>query len=128
MQLKRKVQYDSTGEDDPLASLSGYTIELDQILVAADGKGIYYQLCEPELNGPNNAIIALFKGGSGKINYTVEGNDYEVEYNLPGKYYRYDGTRDKALKIANAKAHDEGKATYSFKEKNELLLTHQMKI
>ena len=111
---KRKVQYDSTGEDDPLASLSGYTIELDQILVAADGKGIYYQLCEPELNGPNNAIIALFKGGSGKINYTVEGNDYEVEYNLPGKYYRYDGTRDKALKIANAKAHDEGKATYSF--------------
>ena len=110
---KRKVQYDSTGEDDPLASLSGYTIELDQILVAADGKGIYYQLCEPELNGPNNAIIALFKGGSGKINYTVEGNDYEVEYNLPGKYYRYDGTRDKALKIANAKAHDEGKATYS---------------
>ena len=111
---KRKVQYDSTGEDDPLASLSGYTIELDQILVAADGKGIYYQLCEPELNGPNNAIIALFKGGSGKINYTVEGNDYEVEYNLPGKYYRYDGTRDKALKIANAKAHDEGKTTYSF--------------
>lgn len=111
---KRKVQYGSTGEDDPLASLSGYTIELDQILVAADGKGIYYQLCEPELNGPNNAIIALFKGGSGKINYTVEGNDYEVEYNLPGKYYRYDGTRDKALKIANAKAHDEGKATYSF--------------
>ena len=111
---KRKVQYGSTGEDDPLASLSGYTIELDQILVAADGKGIYYQLCEPELNGPNNAIIALFKGGSGKINYTVEGNDYEVEYDLPGKYYRYDGTRDKALKIANAKAHDEGKTTYSF--------------
>lgn len=111
---KRKVQYGSTGEDDPLASLSGCTIELDQTLVAADGKGIYYQLCEPELNGPNNAIIALFKGGSGKINYTVEGNDYEVEYNLPGKYYRYDGTRDKALKIANAKAHDEGKTTYSF--------------
>ena len=112
---KKTVSYGATGEDDPLASVSGYTIQLDQTLVSPNSKeGIFYQLCEPELDGPNDAIIALFKGGSGEIRYMYRGKEQKVEYNLPGKYYRYDGTRDKALKIANAKAHDEGKTTYSF--------------
>lgn len=112
---KKTVSYGATGEDDPLASVSGYTIQLDQTLVSPNSKeGIFYQLCEPELDGPNDAIIALFKGGSGEIRYVYQGKEQKVEYNLPGKYYRYDGTRDKALKIANAKAHDEGKTTYSF--------------
>ncbi len=112
---KKTVSYGATGEDDPLASVSGYTIQLDQTLVSPNSKeGIFYQLCEPELDGPNDAIIALFKGGSGEIRYMYRGKEQKVEYDLPGNYYRYDGTRDKALKIANAKAHDEGKTTYSF--------------
>src|SRR5699024_9710075 len=76
----------------------------DQTLTA--NGGVYYQLCEPEFNGPNDAIKALFKGGKGTFNGTY--------YEFPGEYYRYDGTRDTALRIANAKAFDENKDKFTF--------------
>ncbi len=58
-----------------------------------------YQVCEPDVTGPNPAIVALFKGGN------------SAYPKFTGKYYRYDGTRDKAQKIANAKAKS---STYKF--------------
>lgn len=71
--------------------------------------GFYYQLAEPERDGPNDAIIALFKGGSGAI----EGSNYDFS----GKYYRYDGTKDRAKKINNARAVDNGGGKYLFQGK-----------
>lgn len=95
---KKKVQYSTEDEEDPLSekNLNGASITLDTTYTS--DKGIYYQLAEPEISGPNEAIIALFKGGSG----TYDGADYNFE----AKYYRYDGTRLTAQKIANAKALD----------------------
>ena len=95
---KKKVQYSTEDEEDPLSekNLNGASITLDTTYTS--DKGIYYQLAEPEISGPNEAIVALFKGGSG----TYDGADYNFE----AKYYRYDGTRLTAQKIANAKALD----------------------
>lgn len=101
---KKKTEYITQNEEDVLSSanLNGGKITLDQTFEDNEGLGgVYYQLCEPEVNGPNDAIVALFKGGSGNIN----GQDY----NFSGRYYRYDGTRATALRIANAKAIEEGK-------------------
>lgn len=95
---KKKVQYSTKNEEDPLneESLNGASITLDTTYTSDEG--IYYQLAEPEISGPNQAITALFKGGSGTY-----GGAY---YNFNAKYYRYDGTRLTAQKIANAKALD----------------------
>ena len=103
---KKKVQYKPTDEDASLSeeNLNGGSIILDTTYT--NSGGIYYQLAEPEYVGPNDAIIALFKGGEATID--------DEQYSFPGEYYRYDGTRRTAQKIANAKAKDEGETTYKF--------------
>lgn len=108
---KKKVQYATEDEEDPLSekNLNGGSIILDTTYTNADG--VFYQLAEPEATGPNPAIIALFKGGSGS---TYGG----ATYNFPGQYYRFDGTRATAQRIVNAKAIDEGKDTYYYQGDN----------
>ena len=116
---KKKMDYEPQDEESVLAqkNLNGGKVILDQTFEDASGSGgIYYQLCEPEVNGPNDAIVALFKGGEGRFN--------GEEYDFPGEYYRYDGTRNTALRIANAKAIEEGKITYKFQ--NEQYATASM--
>lgn len=106
---KKKVEYIPDDENNILSStkLNGGKITLDQTYVDnTNAGGVYYQLCEPEVNGPNEAIKALFKGGSGTFN--------GASYNFSGKYYRYDGTRATALRIANAKANDKRESTFTF--------------
>lgn len=103
---KKKISY-TPEEGKALASLPEGSLILDTTFRANDGSsGVYYQLTEPEADGPNEAIVALFKGGSGTFN--------GVSYSFDGKYYRYDGTRDTAFKIANAKAVDENGAGSEF--------------
>ena len=104
---KKKVQYATEDEEDPLSetNLNGGSIILDTTYTNANG--VFYQLTEPEATGPNPAIVALFKGGSGS---TYGG----ATYNFSGQYYRFDGTRATAQRIVNAKADEEGRATYWF--------------
>ena len=106
---KKKIQYETEDEESSLSeeNLNGATIILDTTFTNASG--VFYQLAEPEVTGPNEAIKTLFKGGT----VTMDGETYE----FPGEYYRYDGTRRTALKIANAKAFDEGKSSYTFQNK-----------
>lgn len=106
---KKKIQYETEDEESSLLeeNLNGATIILDTTFTNASG--VFYQLAEPEVTGPNEAIKTLFKGGT----VTMDGETYE----FPGEYYRYDGTRLTALKIANAKAFDEGKSSYTFQNK-----------
>lgn len=106
---KKKIQYQTEDEESSLSdeNLNGATIILDTTFTNASG--VFYQLAEPEVTGPNEAIKTLFKGGT----VTMDGETYE----FPGEYYRYDGTRLTALKIANAKAFDEGKSSYTFQNK-----------
>lgn len=106
---KKKIQYQTEDEESSLSdeNLNGATIILDTTFTNASG--VFYQLAEPEVTGPNEAIKTLFKGGT----VTMDGETYE----FPGEYYRYDGTRRTALKIANAKAFDEGKSSYTFQNK-----------
>ncbi len=59
-----------------------YNITLNAELQSDEG--IYYQVCEPETNGPNQYIKTIFSS----------------------KYYKYDGTITTAKKIAIAKAID----------------------
>ena len=106
---KKKIQYETEDEESSLSeeNLNGATIILDTTFTNASG--VFYQLAEPNVSGPNEAIKTLFKGGT----VTMDGETYE----FPGEYYRYDGTRLTALKIANAKAYDEGKSSYTFQNK-----------
>ena len=106
---KKKIQYQTEDEESSLSdeNLNGATIILDTTFTNASG--VFYQLAEPEVTGPNEAIKTLFKGGT----VTMDGETYE----FPREYYRYDGTRRTALKIANAKAFDEGKSSYTFQNK-----------
>ena len=106
---KKKIQYETEDEESSLSeeNLNGATIILDTTFTNASG--VFYQLAEPEVTGPNEAIKTLFKGGT----VTMDGETYE----FPGEYYRYDGTRLTALKIANAKAYDEGESSYTFQNK-----------
>lgn len=103
---KKRVQYKPAEEDSSLSeeNLNGGSIILDTTYT--NTAGVYYQLAEPELVGPNEAIIALFKGGEATVG--------DSHYTFPGEYYRYDGTRRTAQKIANAKAVEKGKSTYKF--------------
>lgn len=107
---KKKVQFTTEDEESSLSedNLNGASIILDTTFTNASG--VFYQLAEPEVTGPNDAIKTLFKGGT----VTIDGETYE----FPGEYYRYDGTRLTAEKIANAKAFDEGKTSYTFQGKN----------
>ena len=106
---KKKVEFTTDDEESSLSkeNLNGASIILDTTYTNASG--VFYQLAEPEVTGPNDAIKALFKGGT----VTVDGETY----NFTGEYYRYDGTRLTAQKIANAKAFDEGKSSYTFQGK-----------
>lgn len=103
---KKKIQYTNSDEEASLSekNLNGASITLDTTYTSAEG--IYYQLAEPEISGPNEAVTALFQGGSG----TYDGESYT----FLAKYYRYDGTRLTAQKIANAKARDNQMSTYYF--------------
>ena len=103
---KKKIQYTNSDEESSLSkeNLDGASIILDTTYTSAEG--IYYQLAEPEISGPNEAVTALFKGGMG----TYDG----ASYTFLAKYYRYDGTRLTAQKIANAKALDNVASTYYF--------------
>lgn len=89
---KKTIQYKPDDNTSPLYGVDGIT--LDATLTSEEG--VYYQLCNPEAVGPNEAIKALFKGGSGELN--------GISFSFDGKYYRYDGTRQRAQEIANAKA------------------------
>ncbi len=106
---KKKVQFTTEDEESSLSedNLNGASIILDTTFTNASG--VFYQLAEPEVTGPNDAVKTLFKGGT----VTIDGETYE----FPGEYYRYDGTRFTAEKIANAKAYDEGKSSYTFQGK-----------
>ena len=79
-----------------------YGAELEMETTMTSTQGFFYQLTEPERKGPNEAIVALFKGG------TVDGIKF------PGEYYRYDGSKDRAQKINNARAVDNGGKEYLF--------------
>ena len=106
---KKKVEFTTDDEESSLSqeNLNGASIILDTTYTNASG--VFYQLAEPEVTGPNDAIKTLFKGGT----VTVDGETY----NFSGEYYRYDGTRLTAQKIANAKAFDKGKSSYTFQGK-----------
>ena len=106
---KKKIQYQTEDEEASLSEeqLNGASIILDTTFTNAGG--VFYQLAEPNVSGPNEAIKTLFKGGT----VTIDGETYT----FPGEYYRYDGTRLTAMKIANAKAYDEGKTSYTFQNK-----------
>ena len=106
---KKKIQFETEDEESTLKEedLNGASIILDTTFTNAGG--VFYQLAEPNVSGPNEAIKTLFKGGT----VTIDGETYE----FPGQYYRYDGTRLTAMKIANAKAYDEGKTSYTFQNK-----------
>lgn len=54
--------------------------------------GIVYQVCEPEVKGPNQRIKDVFSQ----------------------EYYKYDGTNENAKKIYNAKAISDGKSKYNY--------------
>lgn len=92
----KRIKYEPDDENNSLYGVSGIVLNA----TFTSNVGVYYQLCEPEAEGPNEAIIALFKGGSGSLN--------DIPYNFEGKYYRYDGTRDTARKILNAKSGNGG--------------------
>ena len=104
---KKKVQFTTEAEDDPLSeqNLNGASIILDTTYTSA--QGVFYQLAEPEAEGPNDVIVALFTGGSGTTSW---GDSYDFS----GEYYRYDGTRLRAQLIANAKADEAGEEEYTF--------------
>lgn len=89
---KKTIQYKPDDNTNALYGVEGIT--LDASLTSE--VGVYYQLCNPEAVGPNEAIKALFKGGSGELN--------GISFTFPGEYYRYDGTRQRAQEIANARA------------------------
>lgn len=80
----------------------------------------YYQLCSPEVTGPNEAIKAVFKGG------TV---DYQGEKeNFSGKYYQFDGTSTTAQEIYNAKAVEAGKSYYDFGGQTQIPVKKDIKV
>ena len=77
----KKLEYSTTDDDDPLNELG---ITMNATLTAKNDEGIYYQVNEPYMDGPNDDLVKLFEQ----------------------KYYRYDGTIETARKIAMAKLFD----------------------
>lgn len=69
-------------------------VKLNATMTSSANGGVIYQVCEPETIGPNDAIQKVF-------------TDYE--------YYRYDGSELTAQRIANSKALDANKSTYTFR-------------
>ena len=102
--LKVEMAYTPLDDSDKLKDIA------DGIKIKASMPDSFYQLCDPQPTGPNNNIVRLFKGDE---------NDPD---RFPGKYYQFDGTKERAKQIAEAKARDkaneEGKditeATYTF--------------
>ena len=80
---KKRIKYEPDDDTNPLYQVDGITLNA----TLSSAEGVYYQLTEPEAIGPNDAIIALFKGNNSNYPFT-------------GEYYRYDGTRETAQKIA----------------------------
>lgn len=85
-EVHKTMNYTPVDSYNALYGVDGITLDA----MISDG---YYQTVEPEPEGPNEAIVALFKGGKGNI----DGDDYDFS----GEYYRYDGTRATAEKIEN---------------------------
>ena len=94
--LIQTMSYTANGDDDPLADIAG------GITLSATINNTYYQIAEPVPDGPNTNIVKLFQG------------DESNPDKFPGEYYQFDGTRQTAQEIANAKAADNGEGTYTF--------------
>lgn len=97
---KKDIMYSPEDGFNELSSLSG---RLVMKTTMTSKEGFFYQLAEPERDGPNEAIIALFKGNN--PNYP----------DFKGKYYRYDGDPERAQMINNARAKENGGGQYLFK-------------
>ena len=102
--LKHDLTYTPRDDSDNLKDIA------NDIVIKGSIDDSYYQLCEPQTTGPNENIKKLFLGDE---------NDPD---RFPGKYYQFDGTKERAKQIAEAKARDkaeeEGKdiegTTYTF--------------
>ena len=96
---KKKIKYESQDEESSLTK-HNIDVELDATLTADEG--IVYQVCEPEATGPNQHIVDIFMD----------------------KYYKYDGTEERAKEIDNAKKYDKygttGTIEYNGLEKEEV--------
>lgn len=86
----KMIDYEPSDKNDPL-NKENISVKLNATLQA--DYGIIYQVCEPEAEGPNENIIKVFKDNT---------------------YYAYDGSLITAKKIANAKAKELNKDTYTF--------------
>ncbi len=93
---KKDIKYIPEDGTNPLFGVSGIIMETTM----TSEEGFYYQLAEPERDGPNDAIIALFKGKN------------PAYPDFTGEYYRYDGTKERAKKINNARAKENGGTRY----------------
>lgn len=82
-QAIKDIDYNGEG-----TALANYNIMInDALLTDEDGTGIFYQVNEPYVEGPNQYIADLFKK----------------------EFYKYDGTIEKAHAIAKAELLDRGK-------------------
>ena len=86
----KMIDYEPSDKNDPL-NKENISVKLNATLTSEHG--IIYQVCEPEAKGPNENIIKVFKDNT---------------------YYAYDGSLITAKKIANAKAKELNKDTYTF--------------
>ena len=86
----KTIDYKPSDKNDPLND-ENITIKLNATLTSENG--IIYQVCEPETKGPNDNIVKVFTENT---------------------YYVYDGSLMTAKKIANAKAKELNKYTYTF--------------
>ena len=86
----KTIDYKPSDKNDPLND-ENITIKLNATLTSENG--IIYQVCEPETKGPNDNIVKVFTENT---------------------YYVYDGSLMTAKKIANAKAQELNKYTYTF--------------
>lgn len=82
-----QIAYEPESEDDILSDIAG------NITLSARIERTFTQVAEPEVSGPNDNIKKLF---------------------LESKYYQFDGTVGNAREIANAKAVDNEKESYTF--------------
>lgn len=83
-QAIKDIKYNGEG-----TALANYNITInDALLTDEDGTGIFYQVNEPYVEGPNQYIADLFRK----------------------EYYKYDGTIERAHAIAKAELLDRGKA------------------
>lgn len=79
--------------DDQNSAISKGNVDVKLNATLTSPYGVIYQVAEPEATGPNNNIIKVFKDN---------------------KYYRYDGSVERARKIENARAVESDKPNYEF--------------